>query len=273
MKRAPGAGRKGNLGAAKSNGKRADTQINEHGAAAIPLAGADSAYGLDPEEERFAREYIKEFNASRAARAAKPSLKSRDSVRYGYNMVRRPRVLAAIKRMLSELWQQEEISAQMVVRDLALLAFYDPGSLIKWHPGEKDKFTGEWLERPWAELKGSEDLSQQERKLLRSIKVVRNLKTGEAIGLEATFYDRLAALDKLAMHFRLYDSTKNDDGKREEEQDDSRNTIRHILDDVASKIAAAEDEKHGLNPYGPAQPDTTDQEGEAQEEVSESEEA
>jgi len=78
--------------------------------------------------DSFAREYLKDFNATKAAVRAGYSPKTAAS--QGHRLLKSASVGSAIARTKSKLLEKEEASVENIVRALNSIAFFDPGDLF-----------------------------------------------------------------------------------------------------------------------------------------------
>jgi phage terminase small subunit len=84
--------------------------------------------GITPKQAIFAAEYLIDGNATRAAIASGFSEASAHVT--GARLLRNAKVAAAIADGQARRAQKLEITAERVLRELAKLAFYDPGELF-----------------------------------------------------------------------------------------------------------------------------------------------
>ena len=103
---------------------------------------------LRPKHERFVLEYLKDLNASAAARRAGYSVRNSNVV--GRRLLANVHISAAIERAKAERLERVRIDGDKVLRGFACLAFSDPGDYLTWGPDG-------------ARLKPSEDLTQDQR--------------------------------------------------------------------------------------------------------------
>jgi len=78
---------------------------------------------LTPKQELFCKEYIIDFNATQAAARANYSKKTANQV--GSENLAKPGIIARIGQLVKKTTEKLEISAQMVIAELALIAFGD----------------------------------------------------------------------------------------------------------------------------------------------------
>ena len=87
---------------------------------------------LPPKRAAFVREYLRDLNASRAARAAGYAAKSA-SVE-GSRLLGNADVQAEITRQRAILAAQEDVTPEKIVAELAAIAFADLGDYVRIHP-------------------------------------------------------------------------------------------------------------------------------------------
>ena len=112
-------------GARKAAGrkKRTDDVTKE----AAELTG-QVAGDLIPQKRRFVERYLIHLNASRAAREAGYSEESSGQI--GHMLIQDPVVSAAIVRAQEERSRRTQVTQDMVVTELARIAFYNPGRVF-----------------------------------------------------------------------------------------------------------------------------------------------
>ena len=83
--------------------------------------------GLNPKQERFVQEYLIDSNAKRAAIAAGYSAKTAEQ--QGWQLLHHPAVAAQLAKKQEALSEKMDVTAERVIDELAMLAFYDPADL------------------------------------------------------------------------------------------------------------------------------------------------
>ena len=119
-----------------------------------------------PMRDRFVVEYLKDFNATRAAIRAGYSPKTAAS--QGQRLLRSVVVIKAIGEDHTKLLKQTEASTERVLKELAAIAFPDPGQFFDEH----------------GNLLPMDAVPAEARRALRSLKVQElfDPATGEQIG-------------------------------------------------------------------------------------------
>ncbi len=83
---------------------------------------------LTLKQQRFVDEYMVDFNATRAAKAAGYSENTAHVI--GSENLEKPKIQAALKERTDALQQRTEVTLDRVVEELAKLAFMDPRNLF-----------------------------------------------------------------------------------------------------------------------------------------------
>ncbi|MGX9983952.1 terminase small subunit [Methylobacterium fujisawaense] len=87
---------------------------------------------LTPKQQRFVEEYLVDLNATQAAIRAGYSERTAGSV--GHENLQKPEIAAAIEAGRAKLSEAAEVSAERVMREVALIALADPRSVMTWGP-------------------------------------------------------------------------------------------------------------------------------------------
>jgi phage terminase small subunit len=146
----------------------------------------------------FAQEYLKDLNATAAAiRAGYPKRTARQA---GHKLLRVPAVEALIQSDWDMLREKNAATVDRVVEELRRVAFSDLGAFFDAN----------------GNLRPLQDLSEEERSALASVKVVTRPVVGGENGdveyvQEIKAWDKVRALETLARHLgMLLDRTRHD---------------------------------------------------------------
>ena len=153
---------------------------------------------LTPKQARFVEEYLLDANAREAARRAGYN------EMIGYRLMRRPEVADAVRRQQAARAVRMQLSADMVIAELAAIAFSDIRRVVSWGGAEVvDVEDGEATSAPGGGRYGF--------RLRRSAEL--EPQTGAAISefhryshgaLKIRMHDKLPALMLLGRHLGLF---------------------------------------------------------------------
>lgn len=150
---------------------------------------------LTPKQQRFVEEYLVDLNAAGAARRAGYGLKA--AMRMGSENLAKPAIAAAIEVRQKVLREKAEITADMVIRELAKIAFGDQRRLMSWGPGG-------------VKLRASADLSDEEAAAVAEVSETTTLNGGS---LKIKAHDKVGALKLLGEHLGLFKQKVEVSGK------------------------------------------------------------
>jgi phage terminase small subunit len=144
---------------------------------------------MTEKELRFVEEYLVDLNSARAARAAGYSEASAANI--AYQLLRKPRVKAAIEAAQRERSERTGVTADQVINELARIAFADIGAAFDEDGNLKPLH--ELPEDARRALSGVEtdELFEGRGEERAKVGVVRKIK----------FWDKTRALELLARHF------------------------------------------------------------------------
>lgn len=169
----------------------------------------------------FADEYLVDFNATRAYKKAYPKVKKDASASVnGSKLLRNTKVSEYIAERMKERQERLEITQDMVVMELAAVAFSKvtdyahvveknvenivDGEVVPVYDSE-----GNPMKYRTVELELTKNLSETQKKALAVMKKGRD-------GYEVKTYDKLRALELLGRHLGMFGSNtqndSNDDG-------------------------------------------------------------
>lgn len=166
------------------------------GAGRKPKAKASTAAkSLNPKRERFVHEYVAEPNATQAAINAGYSEASAYS--QGHDLLKNPEVATAIHQKREAILSKLDITAERVLEELALLAFYDPAD-VAMATDEK----GEPIE-----IRAPRDIA---RLPLHIRKAIVGWSWDRNNNFTLKFAPKPATLNLLGQHFKLFNSDGDD---------------------------------------------------------------
>ena len=148
---------------------------------------------LSDKQKKFCEEYIIDFNQTQSAIKAGYSAKTAYSI--GNENLKKPDIQAYIKELLSKREERTQITADMVVKEWAKIAFFDIRKIFHKEGG----------------LLNPHDLDDETATIISSIKA-RDIKVGDDIETikEYRLNDKMKALDMLAKHLGMFEKEKED---------------------------------------------------------------
>lgn len=162
---------------------------------------------LTLKQQQFINEYLIDLNATRAYKAIYKSCKRDETASVNASkLLRNAKVSQYLKECQHERQQRTEITQDMVLKELASVAFANGTDFAR--VVEKtyiDEFTGE--EKPFqsVEMKLTADIPIDKQKAIASIKQGKD-------GIEVKTADKVKALELLGKHFGMFtDKLKADE--------------------------------------------------------------
>lgn len=136
---------------------------------------------LTEKQQRFCEEYVIDFNATRAAKAAGYSVKTAYSI--GHNLLKKIEIQTYISGITTDLAKTANISALGLLLELKKVAFSNITD----------------LKTSWSEFKNLEDIPEEVK---GAISEITHSKTtfgddGEKLTLKVKMHDKLRAIEKL----------------------------------------------------------------------------
>lgn len=174
-----------------------------------------------PKKLLFAREYVVDRNATKAAQRAGYS--ERTAYSQGQRLLKDVEVQAEVDRLTVAKAERTDARADDVIRELLRLGFSDIGEL----------FDESGALRPLREI------PEQARRAIASIEVVEERdKDGETLGVvrKVKLWDKTKALEALGRHLKLFTDKVEHSGRVEIE--DARDELRRLIEKARAKRAA-----------------------------------
>jgi phage terminase small subunit len=145
---------------------------------------------LTPKQELFCQEYIKDFNATRAALAAGYSEKIPSET--GYENLRKPQIQDYLKKLLEKRSLRNEITQDRILEELAFIAFFDIRELFNDDGSLKNiKDLDERTARALAAVDSSKITTKGKDEVTEFIKKIKAL-------------DKRGALELLGKHLGMF---------------------------------------------------------------------
>lgn len=183
----------------------------------IPTTCGNAALSSDhltESELKFCREYAIDHNGSRAYRSCFPTKSAETAKVNASKLLTKSNVCREIAAIKGEHLRATEITARRVLRELAAIAFQDPGDLY-----EADA-TGSPVLRKWNHLPPHVRRSIQSVRIKRRKVIGSDGQSGLIEEIDIRMHSKLDALDKLCRHLGL-----TQDG----------NAIKRLLDTLADR--------------------------------------
>ncbi len=166
---------------------------------------------LTPKQAMFVREYIIDFNITRAARAAGYSEKSANTA--GQNFLKYPKIQKAIQDQMERRIARVEVRQDAVISELAAIAFSDMRHFASWGP------RGVRVHR-------SSNLSNSSAACISEISCVDTLN-GKNIKIKT--HDKLKALELLAKHLGMLTERMALDAKVVRTDEQKHHIIQEVI--------------------------------------------
>jgi len=143
---------------------------------------------MTPKQARFVEEYLVDMNASQAAIRAGYSPKRSGEI--GYQLLQKTPIQKALQAAQRERSAKTGITQERVIREIARVAFADPRAVMSWGPSG-------------VTLKESHELTDDQAAAVSEVS--ENWTDSGGGSRKVKMHDKVAALEKLARHVRLYD--------------------------------------------------------------------
>lgn len=171
------------------------------------------AAGLTEKQRLFCDEYLIDLNATRAYKAAYPSVKGDASAAVcATKLLRNAKVKAYVHERMQDRQERVELTQDMVLREIMAIAFADATDIVSCDEYEHVR------------IASTSSLTEKQRKSIAGI------KQGE-FGVEVKMYDRLKALELLGKHLGMFERQKDELDRKEQEARINRlRSETHIID-------------------------------------------
>lgn len=168
---------------------------------------------LNDRQKRFVEEYLVDLNATQAARRAGYSEKTAEQM--GYQLLQKTSVSAAIQKAMADRQKRTEITQDMILKELANIAFANGTDFAKVVCREVPMTTVDEEGIPQTvnklqqlvEIKDTSTIPPEKRAAISGIKEGK-------YGIEVSSYDKVKALELLGKHLGMFDARapKNPEG-------------------------------------------------------------
>lgn len=178
---------------------------------------------LTAKQKRFCDEYLIDLNATQAAIRAGYSEKNADKI--ASQLLGKTRVAEEIQKRKAERSERTEITQDMVLRELAAIAFANATDIVQ--VAEKAFVTdgGNEVMLPDVIITETSKLTSEQKKAIAGIKQGRN-------GIEVKMNDKTRALELLGKHLGMFTEKVELTEKKKDPFDDlTAEEIRQMIDD------------------------------------------
>lgn len=156
---------------------------------------------LTPKQAKFVEEYLIDLNATQAAIRAGYSEKTAYSV--GNENLSKPEIATALAEAMAERSKRTEITADMVLRELAKIGFADIRKAVVWRANvtgmvQDDDGTERLAVTNEVQVIDSDRLDDETAAAVAEIS-----QTAQG-GLKIKFHDKKAALDSIGRHLGMF---------------------------------------------------------------------
>jgi phage terminase small subunit len=162
---------------------------------------------LTEKQKRFVDEYLIDLNATRAYKAAYPSVKNDETAASSAaRMLRNVKVEEYISKRMKAREKRTEITQDQVLNELAKIAFANGSDFAKvvtkqkvskiWDV-EKEEFVDEIYENQIVELVDTDSLPENLKSAISGIKETKH-------GISVESYDKVKALELLGRHLGMF---------------------------------------------------------------------
>jgi phage terminase small subunit len=154
---------------------------------------------LTPEQELFCLEYLKDFNATRAAKAAGYSEKTAAVI--GWENLQKPYIQSRIRDRMNEAFGDAKDDIRRIIDELKMIAFGDIADLFDWGKREIVDSEGDFVEEVEdLNFKTKEQLGEKTR-LITEIEQVKT-RFGNRIKIKQA--DKMRAIELLGKYYKLF---------------------------------------------------------------------
>lgn len=164
---------------------------------------------MTEKQKIFADEYLIDLNATRSYKVAYPSVKRDETARAnGSRMLTNDNVAKYIKKRMEERQERTEVTQDMVIHELAAIAFARATDYAQVIGGT-------------VQIRNTEELSEEQ------VKAIAGIKEGK-FGVELKLNDKEKALELLGRHLGMWNDRLQVSGMEEEKSklDDLINQMR-----------------------------------------------
>jgi len=168
----------------------------------VELSAEDSDQDkkLTPMEEIFCLEYLKHFNATKAAISAGYSEKTARQI--GYENLTKPYIRRRLRDSLDEILGDKTEDVKKIINELRIMAFSDIKDVVSWDSGKEliDKETGKVHRTFRTVIRDAADMGDKSR----AISEVSESETELSSNRKVKMYDKLRAIELLGKFYKIF---------------------------------------------------------------------
>ena len=144
---------------------------------------------LTEKQKVFCDEWLKDLNGTRAYRAAYKGVKNDETAKVNASrLLTNANVQKYIQEKQKEREKRTEITQDMVLKELAKLAFTDRTGIVQIKKGNAGDVVV---------IKSTDDLTEEQKALISGIKETK-------FGIEVTFYNKEKSLELIGRHLGMF---------------------------------------------------------------------
>ncbi len=146
---------------------------------------------LTPKQAQFVKEFLVDLNGTAAARRAGYSAKTAEQ--QGYQLLQKTSVKKAVAKAMQARSERTEITADQVLKELALIGFSDMRDFASWGPDG-------------VKLEESSELTEDQA---RAVAEVNETKTEHGGTVRFKLHDKRASLVDIGRHLGMFTDNVN----------------------------------------------------------------
>lgn len=150
---------------------------------------------LTKKQKRFIEEYLIDLNATQAAIRAGYSENTAEVI--GFENLRKPKIAEEIDRRMKERSERTQITQDMVVKELAAIAFSNGTDYSRIVTKQGHDLSGNVVDYSDVEFKSTDELTESQQKAIACIKQTK-------FGIAVETCDKVKALELLGKHLGMF---------------------------------------------------------------------
>ena len=155
---------------------------------------------LNPRQQRFCREYVKDLNATRSYKKVYGCTYDAAKTE-GSKQLAKPNIKKYVDQLLEEREKRTNITADRVLEELAKIGFANVGDVVRIESDDPVE-DGKPRRNQRVVIHDTEDLSEDELAAVSEIKNTRD-------GITVKMHDKTKALESIARHLGMFNDKLN----------------------------------------------------------------